>query len=70
MTTKFSIEIKKRAWYEWLLWAIWLLAEIFVVQNALASGQEYEPRAATIFWITFVVLLIGGATVWFMRRAK
>ncbi len=70
MTDKFVIEIKKRPWYEWLLWAIWLALEAFVLQNAFASGRELEPRAATIFWITFVALLIGGATVWFMRRSK
>jgi hypothetical protein len=67
---KIVIEIKKRTWYEWVLWALWFLVELYVVQNAIASAQEYEPRAATIFWVTFVVLLIGGAVVWFMRRSK
>lgn len=70
MSDRYVIEIKKRPWYEWLLWVIWFIVEVFIVQNALASSQELEPRAATIFWITFVVLLIGGATVWFMRRSR
>lgn len=64
----FTFEVAKRPWYEWLLWGIWLFAEIFLLQNALASGGEIEPRAATLFWVTFVVLLIGGAIVWYARR--
>ncbi len=66
----FSIQIMKRPWYEWALWAIWLLVELFVLQNAIASGAELEPRAASIFWMTFVVLLLGGGIVWFVRRAR
>lgn len=66
----FSIQIMKRPWYEWALWAVWLLVELFVLQNAMASGAELEPRAASIFWMTFVVLLLGGGIVWFVRRAR
>jgi hypothetical protein len=66
----FSIQIMKRPWYEWVLWAVWLLVELFVLQNAMASGAELEPRAASIFWMTFVVLLLGGGIVWFVRRAR
>jgi hypothetical protein len=65
-----SINVLKRAWYEWVLWAIWLLAEIFIAQNAIASNQELEPRAATIFWMTFGVLLLAGVIVWLVRRAR
>ena len=70
MSDNFAIEIKKRPWYEWLLWAVWLLLELFILQNALASGAELEPRAATIFWVTFVVLGLAGVVVWFIRRGK
>lgn len=70
MSDNYDIEIKKRNWYEWLLWAIWLVAEVFILQNAIASKSELEPRAATLFWIMFVVLLVGAAVVWFMRRSK
>ncbi len=69
MSDKFVIEIKKRRWYEWLLWVIWLGVEIFVLQCAIASRAELEPRVATIFWITFAVLLVGAAVVYFMRRS-
>ncbi len=68
MSETFNIEIKKRPWYEWLLWALWLFAEIFLLQNAITSRAELEPRAATIFWVLFFILLVAGGVIWFMRR--
>lgn len=65
-----TVNIAKRPWYEWLLWALWFVADIFVLQNALASGEELEPRAAMLFWITLVILLLGGGIVFFIRRAR
>ncbi len=62
--------IVRRRWYEWALWTAWLLVELFVLQNAVASRQELEPRASTIFWILFAVLLAGGVIVWFARRSR
>lgn len=70
MSDKYMVEIKKRPWYEWLLWAIWLFTQVFLLQNAIASRAELEPRAATLFWVTFFVLLIVAGVVWFMRRSK
>lgn len=70
MVDQITIKITKRRWYEWLLWALWLFLEIFLVQNAIASGQELEPRAAVIFWASFVVLLLVGVIVWYLRRAR
>ena len=68
MSEKYTIEVKKRPWYEWLLWALWFLVSIFTLQNAVASGAELEPRAATIFWVVFVILLLAGGIVWYIRR--
>lgn len=70
MSDKYVIEIKKRPWYEWLLWAGWLIVELALLQMAVASKSELEPRAQTLFWISFFVILIGGAVVWYMRRTK
>jgi len=70
MSDKYVIEIKKRPWYEWILWAVWLFLLIFIYQNAVTSGHELEPRAAAIFWVSFVVLALGGGVVWFVRRDK
>jgi len=66
----FTIQIAKRAWYEWLLWAVWASGLVFILQNALTSGAELEPRAATIFWVMFAVWLLGGVIVWFIRSSK
>lgn len=70
MSDQITIQIKKRRWYEWVLWALWLFLEIFLLQNAIASGQELEPRAAMIFWASFFVLLLVGAIVWYLRRVR
>ena len=70
MSEKMTIEINKRPWYEWLLWGVWLLAEVFVLQNAVASSSELEPRAAMLFWVIFFVLLVVGGVIWFLRRNK
>jgi hypothetical protein len=63
-----TIEIKKRPWYVWLLTAGWIVLLVAIAQNAIASGQELEPRAATIFWVSFVVVLLAGGAIWFVRR--
>ena len=65
---KIGIEVKERPWLEWVLWVVWLLVEIFFLQNAIMSGAELQSTAATIFWVIFVVLLIGGVVVWVIRR--
>lgn len=70
MSEKYVIEIEKRPWYEWLLWAVWFFTQIVIAQNALASSAELEPRAALISWIAFFALLIAGGVIWFMRRSK
>ena len=62
------IEIKKRPWYVWLLTAGWIVLLVAIAQNAIASGQELEPRAATIFWVSFLVVLLAGGAIWFVRR--
>lgn len=70
MSEEITIKIKKRPWYEWLLWAIWLYLDIFIAKNASASSQELEPRAAAIFWVVFALFTLAGLVVWFVRRAK
>ncbi len=66
----FGITIKPRPIVEWVLWLLWLIVEIFVLQNAIVSGTELQGTAALIFWVTFLVLLIGGVVVWIIRRPK
>ena len=68
MSEVVKMEIKKRAWYVWVAWAAWLALLVFLAQNAMASSAELESQAATIFWISFAVVLIAGGVVWFVRR--
>lgn len=64
------IRIARRPWYGWLAWLGWLALEIFFLQNALASHEEFEDRAAVIYWMIFGVLLLGGAITWIVRQKK
>lgn len=66
----FGINLKQRPVVEWLLWLAWLAVEIFILQNALASGTELQSTAAVIFWVIFFVLLIAGVVVWVIRKPK
>jgi hypothetical protein len=66
----YKIEIAKRPWYEWLLWAVWAFVLIFTAQNAIASSAEYEPQAATIFWVIFAIVLVGGVIVYNIRTQE
>ena len=70
MSDNSIVRVKKRPWYEWILWLLWLVLLIFMAQNASASGAELESRAALIFWISFVVWLLAGGVVWFVRRSR
>jgi hypothetical protein len=67
---KYQIKIGSRSRYEWLLWALWLFFEVVFLQSAIASQQELEPRAATIYWMIFGLLLLGGVVVWLIRRIQ
>jgi len=70
MTEKTSNNSRIRPLIEWVGWAFWLFLAVFLLQNAVASGQELEPRAATIFWVSLVVWLLAGAVVWFIRSRR
>ena len=66
----YQIKIRRRPWYEWLLWALWLVFLIISLQSAVASHQEFEPRAAVIYWMFFALLLLAGIVVWLVRRIQ
>ncbi len=55
-------------WLRRVVWAGWGLLEVFLLQNAWASRQEHEPRAALLLALLFVVLLLGAGIVRFIRR--
>jgi hypothetical protein len=67
---KYQLKIRRRSWYEWLLWTLWLFFEIVFLQSAIASHKEFEPRAAAIYWMMFGLLLLGSIVVWLFRRIQ
>jgi len=60
----FTITIRKRPWWLWVLAGLWILLEVLFVQTAWASARESEYRAAAIGWIAAAVLAAGGVLVW------
>lgn len=70
MSENITVQVKKRPWYEWVLWVLWGIGLLFILQNAIASGAELESRASAIFWVSFIVWLLAGIVVWFIRRNK
>jgi len=65
---RFTITVPKRPWWMWVLSGLWLLAEILLVQTALASSREGEERAAAVSWIAVAVLAAVGMLVRLCRR--
>lgn len=57
----------RRPWYVWLFWLIWVVLLAFLVQNALGSSAELEPRAAMIFWVSAGVVLLAGIVIGVVR---
>ena len=67
-TDTFTITIRKRPWWLWILAALWALLEVLFVQTALASARESEYRAAAISWIVVAVLAAAGVLVWILQE--
>jgi uncharacterized membrane protein len=65
----FTITIRKRPWWFWVLAGLWVLLEVLFLQTALASARESEYRAAAISWISVAVLAAAGVLVW-VRRGR
>ena len=60
----------RRSVLEWLLWGIWAVICLLLLQAALASSAELEPRAAAIFWLMFGTALLAGLVVAAIRRSR
>ena len=64
----FTITIRKRSWWFWVLAGIWLSLEIVLTQTAWASVLEEQYRAATMSAIAVAVLAAGGCIAWLHPR--
>jgi uncharacterized membrane protein len=62
--------VSKRPWYEWLVWLGWIVLIVFLVQNAMGSSTELEPRAAIIFWVSTAVVVLAGLVIGFVRSRQ
>ena len=60
-----TLMVRKRRWWVWLLVALWLVVEVVLVQTAIASSWEHEPRAAAISWTMAAVLAAVGLRLWY-----
>jgi len=63
----FTITIRKRPRWFWVLAGLWVVLEVLFLQTALASAREDEYRAAAISWIAVAVMTAGGVLVWFRQ---
>jgi hypothetical protein len=68
----YSVQIRKRPWWFWAIAVVWLLIVLFFLNVGAGSTAELQPQAATMGYVTAVVLFIlGGAGYLFERkRAK
>ncbi len=70
MSGRYSLIARKGPLWVWFLLLVWLVVEAVLLQAAVASGSEFEDRAATISWIIFYVLLAAGIAVYVVRRRR
>lgn len=56
--------------FERVLGFIWLVLVVVFTQAAIASGSEFEPRAAVIFYLIVGTLILGGLVYWIVRQSR
>lgn len=67
---KIKFAIGFRSWFEFIIWVVWGVFELFFIQSAFASYKEFEPRAGIIFTGFAVVSLISAYFMLLIRRDK
>jgi len=60
----YTISIRKRAWWAWLLTGVWMGLMALLLQTAVASRAESEGRAAAISWVLAAALALAGLLLW------
>lgn len=53
-----------------MVWGGWFVLLVFFIQTALASQWENEPRAALLYWMIVVVLVLGGGIIYLSRLTR
>jgi hypothetical protein len=73
MTTpnsNYTLSIRKRPWWHWLVAVVWLALVLFFLNTAVASAAELEPQAATINYVVTALLLALGVAGYHWERSK
>lgn len=53
--------LASKDWWKALLWIVWFIVVVSMICAVFGSMREYEPRAALMYGIVFLfVLVIGG----------
>lgn len=52
--------LASKDWWKVLLWIVWLVLAISMISAVCGSMREYEPRAAMMYGIVFLILLVIG----------
>lgn len=66
----FSVRIRRKPLYEWLLWIVWGFTLFLLAEYALASRREFEWQAATLATALFVIVLLGGLITGLIKRIE
>ena len=66
----FTVRIRRKPLYEWLLWGLWLLVLVVLLEFTLASRREYEWQAATLAGALLLILLLGGVVAGVIWRIE
>lgn len=56
----FMRRLRRRSLAERLLWLVWALLLLLLLDFAVTNQQEHEWQAATIAGALFLVILVGG----------
>lgn len=66
----FTVSIRRKPLYEWLLWGLWLLVLLVLLEFTLESRREYEWQAATLAGALFLIVLVAGMIAGMIRRIE
>lgn len=62
-------QLRRKLW-DALVRIVWVLLLMFFSQNAVASRLENEPRAALLYWMFTLVVILAGGVITLNRRAR
>jgi hypothetical protein len=61
--------LASKDWWKALLWGVWFIVALSMIWAVFGSMREYEPRAALMYGIVFLILIIIGGICFRKGRA-